>query len=394
MAQDADIAAWMAAGVITPAQAERMQADLSARRKDRASDEFVIVLSTIGAILLGIGAILFVAANWQGMSNLTKTLVLSGATFGVSALGYLLAYEAKTLPKVGAALLFLGTLLFGATLFLLGQMYHVEANSHLLVLTWLVGVLPLVYILQSRSIAGLCTVLLFIWFGLFVFRGMTPNGRDSLAFPVLYLLAGLWVFEAGGLHYFSEQLRGVARIYRLGAIDVALFSLFVLTFRFVSGKDGWWGTELSQPYSKQVVAGVFLIGATAAALAFVNGLKNPSSSDTNDLEVRTSLGLVLLALTYFGVPAHSTNVYPIVFNLALMGCILALIMVGYRREDLRLVNIGLSAFAMLVLVRYCDFFWDLLPRSLFFMVGGAILVLGGTALERKRRQIKAQFVAK
>ena len=45
----------------------------------------------------------------------------------------------------------------------------------------------------------------------------------------------------------------------------------------------------------------------------------------------------------------------------------------------------------LVLVRYFDFFWQLLPRSLFFLVGGLILVFGGMALEKKRRELRTQF---
>jgi len=44
-------------------------------------------------------------------------------------------------------------------------------------------------------------------------------------------------------------------------------------------------------------------------------------------------------------------------------------------------------------VKYFDWFWSLLPRSLFFIVGGLVLVLGGIALEKKRRQIKQELVS-
>lgn len=394
MIPDPDIAAWLAAGVITEAQAQRMLADLSARRKDRASDKLIVVISTIGAVLLGIGAILFVAANWQGFSHLTKALILGGSTFAVTLLGYWLAYEAKTLPKVGAALLLLGTLLLGATLFLLAQMYHVQANSHVLALMWLAGLLPLVYLLRSNIIAALATALGFVWFGLFVFRGMMPDGRDWLAFPVLYLLAGLLVFELGGLHDLRPSFRPVARVYRIGALKVVLLSLLLLTFRYISGHIEYWSSEMAKPYSPQVVAGVALIGAAAVALAVANGLKNPLQSETIRLEMAMSLGLGALTLVHFFFPSPSTNVYPVLFNLALAGCLAAMIFVGYRREDFWLINAGLSGIGLLILIRYCDFFWELLPRSLFFMIGGAILVAGGILLERKRRELRARFANK
>ena len=44
--------------------------------------------------------------------------------------------------------------------------------------------------------------------------------------------------------------------------------------------------------------------------------------------------------------------------------------------------------AVYIIAKYFDFFWDLLARSVFFMVGGIILVIGGIILERKRRELK------
>jgi uncharacterized membrane protein len=87
-------------------------------------------------------------------------------------------------------------------------------------------------------------------------------------------------------------------------------------------------------------------------------------------------------------------VYPVLFNVALGGCLTVMIFVGYRREDFWLLNTGMSGIGLLILIRYCDFFWELLSRSLFFMIGGAILVTGGVLLERKRRELRARFANK
>jgi len=81
----------------------------------------------------------------------------------------------------------------------------------------------------------------------------------------------------------------------------------------------------------------------------------------------------------------------LLFNLILALLILTLLFIGYQREDMRLVNIGMAYLSILVIVRYFDFFWELLPRSIFFTVGGLILILGSIALERKRRQLKQKF---
>ena len=391
MVEDPHITKWLGEGLITKQQAQRMLADVKLHRTERSSDKLIVVISTVGAILLGIGAVLFVASNWQALSNLAKTLLLTVSTFGVSVLGYLLAYERRTFPKVGGALLFLGCLLFGATLFLIGQMYNIQAHSHVLILVWLIGILPLVYVLQSVPIAGLASLLLFLWIGFFVFRGTHLAQGDWAALPVLYLVSGLAFFEAGGLHYLSDRLRTVARTYRIAALKAATAALFLLTFRFFSGHLNYgWDLRAGVAASPQMTNGVTLVLVAAILLGGINVLCNPSKSSTWKIEGVASLGLMALASCFFFYPS-STNIYTVLFNLAMAGCIGLLITLGYQREDIRLMNIGMCSLILLLLVRYCDFFWELLSRSVFFLVGGALLLLGGIALERKRRQLKARF---
>jgi uncharacterized membrane protein len=391
MVDDQHIKRWLAEGLITEQQAQRMLVDVVAHRKEHASDKLIVVVSTIGAILLGIGAVLFVASNWQALSRLAKEALLSGSTFLVTYFGYVLAYGRRNYPTVGSALLFLGSLLFGATIFLIGQMYHVQAHSHMLLLVWLMGVLPMVYVLKSLPMAGLASVLLFAWIGFFVFRGTTLMTGDWIALPTLYLVSGLLFFEIGGLHYVADELRIVARTYRIASVKVAMVALFLLTFRFFSGTYEGWALRVESKGSPQMTTGITLVAMAAILLAVWNLIFKPSKSETWKLEGGVSVGLVGLALLHYFQPSTSTNIYPIVFNLVMAGCIGVLIAIGYQREDIKLVNIGMSSLVLLVVVRYCDFFWEMLSRSMFFLIGGALLVLGGMALERKRRELKARF---
>ena len=48
-------------------------------------------------------------------------------------------------------------------------------------------------------------------------------------------------------------------------------------------------------------------------------------------------------------------------------------------------------FAVNVYTRFYEYFWDAMPKSLFFMVGGAALILGGVWVERMRRRVVRQF---
>ncbi len=390
MVEDQHIAQWLAEGLITRPQAERMSADVAVHRKQRSSDKLIVAMSTVGAILLGIGAMLFVASNWQELTRHAKVMLLTGSTFAVSYLGYVLTYARRNYPNVGTALLFLGSLLFGATIFLIGQMYHVQAHSHALLLIWLAGILPLVYVLQSVPITGLACLLLYLWIGFFVFRGMNASDVDWVLMPILYLVSGLTVFQVGRLHYLSERLGKVARMYRLASLKVVLLSLFLLTFRFFSGVYEHWSPRLHDAAAPAMATGITLIAIAAILLTVANRLLNPVQPDIIKLEAVISLTLASIALLFVFFPP-TTNIYAVVFNLAMAGCIGAVITVGYQREDIQLVNIGMQATVLLIIVRYCDLFWEMLSRSMFFLVGGAILVLGGIAMERKRRELKAKF---
>lgn len=66
-----------------------------------------------------------------------------------------------------------------------------------------------------------------------------------------------------------------------------------------------------------------------------------------------------------------------------------LVVRGYLLGDEREVNLGLIVVAVGLVTRYIDFFWDVQPRALFFMVGGGLLLVLAFGLERLRRNLIA-----
>jgi uncharacterized membrane protein len=393
MTNEKQIREWLESGTITQEQAQKMLADVNQKSKEERSNKFIVAISTIGSVLLGVGAILFVASNWREIPDLMKVLILLGSTFGAYYFGYLFKYSKKILPKVGGSLFFLGALLFGASIFLIAQIYHVNANAHSLILIWLIGVLPLVYAFRSEPIAALSSLLFFIWVGLFVFRGSRINEATFFSFPVIYMSAGALLFSIGGLHYFKPQLSKIARIFRIVGIKIAMLSLFLLTFKFFSGYiDSFWfrSSRSFEEMSSQLITGIVLISIISIIGLVINLFFNPSQSKTNLYDNGISLVVLGFTLIFFYFPAES-NIYTVIYNLLFAGLTLFLVYIGYQKSDIKVLNIGIFWISVFILAKYFDFFWDLMDRSLFFLVGGLILVLGGIAMERKRRQIKENF---
>lgn len=392
MVNKEQIEQWLREGTITQEQASKMLVDTTVYKKEQSSNKLIVAISTIGSILLGIGAILFIASNWTAMSNMLKILILVGSTFGTYYTGYFLKYQKQNLPKLGTSLIFLSALLFGATIFLIAQMYNINANNHTLVLIWIIGVLPLVYGFTSLPIAALSALLFYIWIGLFVFKGTAIwwNNGDIFFLPALYLVSSVLFFGIGSLHYFSDKLKGLARIFRFAGLKVVMLSLFLLTFPFFTGHYDEFSVRDDMIASGQFTF-LFVTFAILAIVSVIIGLFfNPTKTKISNFENLIGIGLVAVVFIFFFFPS-TTNIYVILFNIVLVATVFALLFVGYGREDIKIVNMGMFWLSALIVVRYFDFFWDLFSRSLFFMVGGLILVLGGIALERKRRQLKEQF---
>lgn len=383
---------WVGEGTITKTQARKMLADIAESKKEQQSNKLIVAISTVGAILLGIGAILFIASNWQVIPRFGKTLLLIGSTFGAYYAGYVFKYQKSNLPQVGASLLFLGALLFGATVILIAQIYNLNANNHVLVLIWLVGILPLVYALRSMPIAALASLLFFLWLGLFFSPGgewwfFETLGPVSL---VLYLIGSVMLFAIGGLHYVRQGFEHIARTYRITGLKVLMIALFLLTFELFSKASSYFLRQYDE-MPDQLRIGIALFAAVAIVVTAINWFFNRSES-LSQIEGPASAGLVALALIFLHYPSK-TSIYVLIFNLVTAAMIGILLWAGYSREDMKLVNMGTFWLSAFVIVRYFDFFWDLLPRSLFFIAGGLMLVLGGIALEKKRRELKRQFGA-
>jgi len=154
---------WWSEGLIDAALYEKLAARYQfAQLEGEASNRFIAILIGLGAVLLGLGAITFVAANWQVWSRSLKMVLLISTFIGVNATGFYLWRKphAKTgLHRLGHGLLLLGALLLGANLGLMSQMFHQSGDLYELLLIWGLGVAVMAYSLRLTSL-GVLSILL------------------------------------------------------------------------------------------------------------------------------------------------------------------------------------------------------------------------------------------
>lgn len=363
---------WVSEGLINTEQAGKMISDIENGDDEKSSKRIIFAFSTLGSVLLGVGFILFFAANWQTLPALAKILMLAAFTFGAAFGGYFLKYENKNYPKTGASLIFLSSLLIGALIFLTAQTYHIEASGklHILILLWLLCVLPYAYIFLSRSSAVLTSVLFLLWFGVFFFKtDYFFNSGNAVA--SLSCLSGVFLFCFGKGNEFVKDFSKVSAVYEKIGLFIIFLTLFCLTF-FKS----FYAAEIFQKIPALITA--------ASLLAFIlTFFFNPAKkNDACENSVIASIFLFLILSQFLPLSR-------LVLNLFFFFLLLLLIPAGYRKKEMFYVNLGIFWLIIFIDLKYFDIFWKLLPRSAFFISGGIILMLCAISREKIKKNIKS-----
>ena len=111
-----EIDLWVSEGIIAPEQGQAIKKRYPAPSEGRAWSR--IIFFSIGAILFGLGVILIFAYNWQRMHKLIKLAVIFAAIIGAHGAGFWLRRQNSPHQTAGEGLHLLGTMLFGAGIWL------------------------------------------------------------------------------------------------------------------------------------------------------------------------------------------------------------------------------------------------------------------------------------
>jgi uncharacterized membrane protein len=189
-----DLTRWQASGWVSEAGAAAIRAELAARKSPVGAAG---VLAILGAVLFGFAAMSFVAANWNDMSKLARLLLLLAllwAFYGGAAWLF-----ARQLAGFAHAAVLGGIAVYGASIMLIAQMYHMEGDPPDAVLFWALGALLATILLRSNAALAASFVLLAVW------TGMERGINETAHWPFLALWAvtaavAAWLAWRPGLH--------------------------------------------------------------------------------------------------------------------------------------------------------------------------------------------------
>ncbi len=427
-----EIDRWKAEGLVSSEQA-----DLIRRRYDQppappAAGSVpwgLLVFATAGAIVIGLGVILLFAYNWDEIPKFGKLALVFGAVIGAHLAGARLLAREGWQPKLGEALAALGTMFYGAGIWLVAQIYNIDEHYPNGFLFWALGALAMAWAIRSTANGLLAVILLAIWgcvealdfrspqfwAVLLVAGGLLPlawRERSALllaaTLAVIQLLLAVNVVQWGGaplaftatlawavLLVAASRLTAADRPDYGGAPTVLSFfgfgaffvCAYLLSFREAADDLLDWGrhsqgSNLGIAYS--FGWGLFILGLAGWGWIMRRSLLQ------RELEIHREEWLLPIALAYcFGIAALGAQGWQLFiswsFNLMLLGVAIMWMWRGCQESRLGTTVLGSLLLGAVVLARYFDLFQSLASRGLAFIILGGIF-LAEALYYRKVRQ--------
>ena len=426
-----EVELWRQDGLVSAEQAARIgeRYHLSTLPDRGIRLKLITIFSLLGALLIGTGIILFIAANWNAIPRSVRLANIILLIAAVNYVGYDLAFVRKNYPRIGTALLFLAALQFGAAIWLVAQTFHITSRYHNGVLFWALGILPVAWLLGMESILVLSSALLTVWTlwksgdfgivnypyfvlmialvlplcyrheakralfaslaGITLWFGFGPcavyfsGSRAESMIAVSFLFFGLLLYVTGMLHSLYRRFKGYEFVYKF----IGIVLLFGFTY-FLSFKDVVDGVlpVLFSSTAFSILFGIFVFMISGTGLFLAMRRKRTPAGSTKAAQIENS-AIVIVLLFLILVPFPAVVMKVILANLLLLALTIGTVALGYFRERAYLINMGFLFFAIQFLTRYFDYVYRYLPRSLFFIVTGVLLIVLAAFMEKKRRHL-------
>jgi uncharacterized membrane protein len=391
------LAAWREQGLISPEQHDRLLAHTAAipptsrasapeeiLARERKLGRGVTILINLGAIILAAGLLVFFASNWIEFGRPAKVASLLVMTAGFYVLGIEFSELGRwRFPTLGLALVFLGCVMFGVDILLLALIYGIRAQHAWSLLIETAVWLALAYLLRSRLILFLGLIGVASWFGAEV--GYLWGGYwIYLGRPFHFLGLGACLLAISGLHAWRGNRRFAGPYALVGLLLIYLSTLLLSIFdvqREFRAVD--WQTPISVWL---MLVGPYVL--TVIALALIHFRWRRTSLTDRPVILTLALFVLLLLISLVAWTPGPREAY---FILLLTVLTASGVYLGIAWESAVLLNTSIVFFAINVYTRFYEYFWAALPKSLFFIVGGALLIAGGIWVERVRRSIVRRF---
>lgn len=421
----------VAKGVLAPEAAIKLRQHYGKVKDVNKKWSMIITCGIAGAFLIGLGIISLFAHNWEELSRgLRAVISFIPLIAGQGLLAWVLwkRPESDALKESTATFV---SLMVGASIALIGQTYNIPGTASVFTLTWMLLILPLVYLARASLPAIMYLIGITAWAGFFwnnpskailfwplaaliVPHFIWASGREThrartnlftLAIIICVLIAagfslgkvrpGSWtviyasiyaIFYFIGTGGFSRQLK----IWQRPFEAIGLLGIIVLSFMFTY-QDFWKiiGDSIgysffNKPHGLASLPDFLIIYALAGAAIFffASYLREKDN-------LKILLGAMPIVTIFSYLVYKETTLLPFLFfNLYLVTIGVSHILIGIRKSDLGVMNIGVLVLAGLIVIRFFDSDINFVIKGLVFIFAGCGFLATNLIFLRRRGGVK------
>lgn len=425
---------WVDAGLIDSGHEARINAFYKGQVEYK---RLINTVTSLGSILIGLGILLFVASNWQYLSRPTKISIIFFVIAFFHLTGFYFRYIKNKYFGLGEGFLLIGAFAFGAGVWLIAQMYHIHYNFSAGILFWILGILPVVVIFRSWTVLVLSAILSFIWLSsyqiyylnrevygflvlLTVLVALCYSLRQRFSLFVMVAAFAEWLFHFWVLKCFPReetldagvlipQIFLVTAYIFLGCILYGVgiwhersnrYNCFSFLYKFLGvifvTASAYSLTFAHHYYKDSVAVGAIGFRVLCVILFFISlailyRLYKRAEGTPDAKEAQFLLMLFLLAPFSLVLSLVSLKAASVIYNLILLVQVFVFMYLGFVRHSEGIFRLAIIVFFIDILSRYFDTFWKMMPRSLLFIFGGIILIVGAVFADQTRRKIEAKM---
>lgn len=355
---------WIAAGLLTDAQAAAIQAHEDNRKKGHFGRGLVNL--SIFAILVGILSI--IASNWYKIPGEVKIGVHVLLNIGIGALALWADKKGKDIWREGAALGFIGLTL--TLIILIGQVFQLTGSTAQALMLWMAITLPF-FLLMGKTYATSVP-----WMIAFLTTLVMTCGEylgDLPEYWQAYFTLGLGALLP--LAFMADGIIGAFRRLRPALADVSLKTGVIMSASFASMSIVVWG-EIQNSYNYNdflkeqplVILAIGLAGMAAHAF-FYRFYKDDPAMKAGALFAMVSLVTQMLPLL---APQAGNS---LIAALAFIGYWMFIGWLAQGMGHMRLVSLAITIIAIRIFVVYIELFGSLFTTGVGLISGG-VLMLG------------------
>jgi uncharacterized membrane protein len=184
---EADLARWQADGLLPPKSADAIRATL---RPVPERITIATVVAIVGGLLIAAAFLAFVAANWTVIARPLRFSILLAGIVGAYGTAAMLDRADRThLADLSVGV---GTIIFGAAIALVGQMYHLGDDFAGGLMLWASGALAAAALTGSHSALAVALVAGCIWSGMRIDEMSNVHPQFGILWLIAAALALAW----------------------------------------------------------------------------------------------------------------------------------------------------------------------------------------------------------